>query len=232
MAIYNGEQYVVESIKSVLQQDVASLELIIVDDGSTDNSVAVMQSYIKTYVDSNRFPYKIYLYARNHRGFAASQNDALRSAQGDYLAFIDADDLWEEGKLSKQLAVMNETPDLDMVFGYTQQFRSPELSEEESKKIYCPSDKQPAVTAVSMLIRHPSFKKVGNFNEKWEKGPFIDWYARAEEMGLTHVMLADILFRRRLHKNNMGRHRRHRSIDYVRIIKEALDRRRQHQITR
>jgi hypothetical protein len=80
--------------------------------------------------------------------------------------------------------------------------------------------------ASSMLIRRESFDRVGPFRTDIKLGEFVDWYMRASEKGLRSRMLAEVVLRRRIHDSNTGLRHRDSSSDYVRLLKNALDRRR------
>jgi hypothetical protein len=75
------------------------------------------------------------------------------------------------------------------------------------------------------LFRKECFEQVGLFNEEQRIGPFIDWYMRAEEMGLKSALIPQQVLRRRIHENNMGIHSQHSRLEYVQIVKMALQRR-------
>ncbi len=100
MPSYNTEQYIAKSIQSVIDQTHTNWELIIVDDCSTDNTDDVVASF-----DDERI---IYLKNEKNSGAAISRNRALREAKGDYIAFLDSDDLWHPQKLEKQISFMEE----------------------------------------------------------------------------------------------------------------------------
>ena len=102
MPCYNMEKYISESIMSVRQQTYPHWELLIVDDASTDGTVAVIESHCQQ-DDRIHFTGKT-----QHSGIADSRNLCLKMAQGQYLAFLDADDLWQPKKLERQLAFMME----------------------------------------------------------------------------------------------------------------------------
>ncbi len=106
MPMYNCEAFVEESIRSVLQQTYQDWELIIVDDGSSDRSVAAAEKCIK---DESRI--KLYRLERNS-GAAAARNHAIALAQGEYIAFLDSDDLWAPDKLEQQIAFMQRNSSL------------------------------------------------------------------------------------------------------------------------
>ena len=101
MPVYNGEKYIGKAIESVLAQKI-STELLVIDDCSTDGTeLAVMK-----FMDSGNIRY-----IRNNEnlGAAGSRNRGVKEARGKYVAFLDADDWWEEGKLSAQTETMEIT---------------------------------------------------------------------------------------------------------------------------
>ena len=104
MPCYNAEPYVREAILSVLQQGYASLELIIVDDGSTDGSTEIIEQLASAY------PGRIRLAYQNRIGPYAARNQGLAQARGNFVAFLDADDYWHPEALAKLHAALIEAP--------------------------------------------------------------------------------------------------------------------------
>lgn len=102
MPSYNASCFIAESIKSVLLQTYLNWELLIVDDYSKDNSVEVIQKFVG--IDKR---VKLFALEKN-MGAAAARNVAIENARGQYIAFLDSDDVWGEDKLKKQLAFMNQ----------------------------------------------------------------------------------------------------------------------------
>ncbi len=102
-ALYNCEEYISETINSVLSQNYEKWELLIVDDCSTDNSVEIVKEFIEK--DSR---IKLYELKRNS-GVSVARNKAIEMAKGKYIAFLDSDDLWLPDKLEKQISFMKET---------------------------------------------------------------------------------------------------------------------------
>lgn len=102
IANYNGSKYLSEAIDSVISQTYRDWELIVVDDGSTDESVSIVSRYVK------RFPDQIFLYRNSiNKGVVYTRNRGADLARGNYLAFLDADDVWMPEKLERQLTHMN-----------------------------------------------------------------------------------------------------------------------------
>jgi glycosyltransferase involved in cell wall biosynthesis len=105
MGAYNHEHYIAEAIKSVLSQTMPDLELIIVDDASSDSTPKIIKSY-----QQNDSRVKAFFHQKN-MGIASTANQCLNNANGQYLTFIGSDDLWVETKLEKQLKILQEHPD-------------------------------------------------------------------------------------------------------------------------
>ena len=101
---YNYANYIEETLKSAILQDYANIEIIIVDDGSTDNSKEVIKNFIKNHSD-----YNINLISRGNKGIAFSRNEAIKKSNGEYFIFLDSDDLLTESYISKMFEVMQKT---------------------------------------------------------------------------------------------------------------------------
>ena len=107
MPNYNGAQLIARSIDSVLTQTLDSLELLIVDDGSTDESTNIITSYGDK---------RIHLLQQDHQGVCAARNLALSQSRGKFIAFLDSDDTWAPKFLEKLTAALNETPDAALAY--------------------------------------------------------------------------------------------------------------------
>ncbi len=213
--VYNGERYLSFAIQSILEQEYRPFEVIVVDDGSVDNSGNIAQLFAEVH----------YIY-QSHQGAAVARNVGIAVAQGEFIAFLDADDLWVGDKLTHQIAIFDGDPRLDIVFGHVEQFYSPELGEGVKRNIRPSAGVLPGYNAGAMLIKREAFFRVGPFETTWRVGEFIDWYLKALEGGLKSFMLPEVILRRRLHTTNTVIRERKSQTDYVRILKASLDRRR------
>jgi glycosyltransferase involved in cell wall biosynthesis len=214
--VRDGERYLEEALRSVLDQAHPELELLVVDDGSTDATPEVLR----------RMGDRVRAVRQPPRGVAAAINHGVSLAGGQLLAFLDADDLWTPGRLAAQLAALDQDAGLDFVLGHVRQFHSPELTVEERAAVLCPPAPMPGATRSAMLIRREAHLRVGEADPRWTFGEYIDWHARAVELGLRGLMLPDVVLMRRLHARNSTRRSPEARIDYVRIAREALHRRR------
>lgn len=214
--VYNGEEYLSEAIDSVLTQTYRTTEIIMVDDGSTDGSPKIAELFS---------PVLKYCYQEN-AGTGAARNRGVELAQGSFFAFLDADDVWLRDKLLIQMAAFYDDPEIDIVFGHVKQFYSPELDEVTKSRLFCPDEAMPGFLPCTMLIKREAFFQVGLFETNWRLGQDVSWIMRARERGLREVMVPDVIYMRRLHKNNKGITHRQFGGDRIRILKASLDRRR------
>ena len=117
----NGEKYLSEAVESVLAQTYTNWELLLVDDGSTDASRQISLEYVRTY--SGRVKY-LHHRGNENRGMSATRNLGIQHAKGEYIGFLDADDVWLPNKLSEQVEIFNHHSECAMVYGRTQIWHS------------------------------------------------------------------------------------------------------------
>lgn len=105
--VYNLEQYIVDTIESVFAQTYQHFELIVVDDGSTDRTAEICESFNEP---------KLKLIRQKNQGANAARNAGLRAAKGDYIAFLDGDDLWLPEKLAKHIEHLEQSPEVGISY--------------------------------------------------------------------------------------------------------------------
>lgn len=116
--VYNGEKTIQETINSVLDQTFIDFELIIINDGSSDRTVEIIQEIIQEIINQNLDP-RIKLYNYPNKGLSASRNRGIQRSQGDYLSFLDADDLWTKDKLAAQYQALQNKPTAAVAYSGT-----------------------------------------------------------------------------------------------------------------
>jgi glycosyltransferase involved in cell wall biosynthesis len=218
---YEAERYLAEAIQSVLDQDDEQVEVIVVDDGSTDGTGAV----------AARYP-EVRYHRQDNAGNGAARNAAVERATGAFFAFLDADDRFAPNALSTLRQAFVDDPALEVAYAHVREFVSPDTDDDARAQLRPPVERVAGYLPTNMLMRRAAFLAVGPFVTDLKVGTTVDWSARAAEHSLRSVLLDDVLFERRLHATNNGiRERAHRS-DYVRVVKAALDRRRAQEAAR
>lgn len=111
VAVYNHENYVEQCIDSVLDQDYENLELIIIDDGSPDNSVGAIQACL----EKHGSPSHVQLSSRSNKGMCNTLNEIAQKSHGKYISYIGSDDYWLSNKITEQVAYLESHPDCTLV---------------------------------------------------------------------------------------------------------------------
>lgn len=216
MPVYNCEKYVAEAVESVLGQTYTHIELICIDDRSTDGTLPILKSF------GDRIAL---VEAPENGGIAKARNLGIAHATGEFIAFADADDIWKPTKLAQQMKQFDQDLTLDISFCMIQNFLSPELPDEVKATKRFPTDAIPGQISGAFVARRSSFDRVGLLSEHYRAGEFIDWMNRASELGLRHAMVPEVLYLRRVHAANTTQSRA-AQMEYLRIAKAALDRKR------
>ncbi|HEY9827653.1 MAG TPA: glycosyltransferase family 2 protein, partial [Stenomitos sp.] len=107
---YNAEQYILETIRSVQNQTFSAFEILVVDDGSTDQTLALLETLNEP---------RLRVITGQHKGVSAARNCGIAAAQGEFIAFLDADDLWTPDKLQDQVEALQRSPAAGLAYSWT-----------------------------------------------------------------------------------------------------------------
>lgn len=133
MIVLNGEQFIDEAIGSVIAQQGVDWELLIIDDGSSDRTAEIASCYVEKHPDKIRL---LFHPERINAGMSASRNLGIANARGDYIAFLDADDMFLPGKLAEQSAHLDAEPSTGMIYGKTLIWHSWKTGDAASDRYY------------------------------------------------------------------------------------------------
>jgi glycosyltransferase involved in cell wall biosynthesis len=176
--IYNAERFLREALESVLAQTYTHWELLLIDDGSTDESSNIAKEYAAS--DPNHIRCLEHPGHRNF-GMCAARNLGVRNSRGEYVALLDADDVWLDNKLEQQVCLMKAHPEAGLVYGHSIYFdegraesteRVPQLA--PSGKLYSPPDlllltyplgQERAPCPSTFLMRYELLEEMGGFEE-------------------------------------------------------------------
>jgi len=210
--VYNGARFLADAVDSVRRQDYRPIEILVVDDGSTDDTPEVADGLA---------PHIRYI-RQDNAGPPAARNAGLRHARGTVIAFLDADDLWTERKLAIQMARLTEPPAADVVLGYT---RLAPLVDDGSGR-FAAQAPAPLMQLGACLARAASFQRTGPFDETLRYCDDVDWFLRAKEAGLALRIHDDLVQLYRRHDQNLTNHAEIDRRAFATALKRSLDRRR------
>jgi glycosyltransferase involved in cell wall biosynthesis len=186
---FNNAQHIKTAVDSVLTQDYPNLEVIVVNDGSTDNSIEVL----------SQFANKIKLITQINQGPAVARNTGILAARGDYIAFNDGDDIWLPGKVQAQVSYLEKNPDTGLCYTSWKVWDQKVALADFAANIPTPSDTQKiipeksgwlytnllndsVVCTITAMIRADVVKTVGLFNEKYLIGEDHDYWIRISQL--------------------------------------------------
>jgi glycosyltransferase involved in cell wall biosynthesis len=193
--VYNGGRWIAEAIESVRAQSYRPIEIIAIDDGSADDSAAIVGGYADVRV-----------VRQSNTGCAGARNRGIAESRGEFVAFIDQDDCWTPSKLQSQVAVLRSDPDVGYVLGRQRLFLEPgcppplwlanrlELLEEPHVG-YLPG---------TLLVRRSVLRQVGVFDPRYPMGSDSDWLIRARDAGVRMAIVDDVVIEKRIHDANLS----------------------------
>jgi glycosyltransferase involved in cell wall biosynthesis len=216
MPARNAGRYIGDAIASVLGQEGASARLVVVDDGSDDDTASI----------AGAFGTRVTVLRQEPLGPALARNAGVRALDTAFVAFLDSDDLWPAGSLAARLAALAADETADMCFGQMIQFVSPDLPPEEQGRLRVDPRPQPGWASSAMLARRSVFDRVGLLPEHRRAADFLEWMLRARHAGLRALMLDEVVLLRRLHLSNLTRREPETNAHYLAVVRAELARRR------
>jgi glycosyltransferase involved in cell wall biosynthesis len=203
---FNAEKFLVAALQSILSQSGAALDVIVIDDGSTDHTAEIAAG----------FDARVRVVRQENAGPAVSRNRGLAAARGEFIAFLDADDLCAEDKLKKQLLAFAQDPALGICAAHVQNFRGGGLPEGDPVPGY----------GTEMLIRREVFDRIGAFTSGLQHAARLEWILRARRAGVRERLLPEVLMYRRLHETNISYLHANQSLrEHLKVLHASLQQR-------
>lgn len=208
---YNAGQTIEEALRSIVSQDVAPATVIVIDDGSTDDTAARARA----------FDPRVEVIRQENGGCGAATNRGIAAVATPLVAFLDSDDLWLPRKVERQLALLDARPDLAGVFGRGQIFKGP-----VSAPVLGPV--VDLWSRTTLMMRTEAARAIGPMiDPPGGRGDTIDWIARGRDLGLGFELIAEILSMRRIRPGSLSYGRdAEKDRGYLLTVKRALERKR------
>jgi glycosyltransferase involved in cell wall biosynthesis len=220
--VHNGAAFLREAVESALTQDGYETEVVVVDDGSTDQSREVAAAIPG-----------VRCLAVSHGGPSSARNAGVEASSGEFLAFLDADDLWPPGKLSIQVSYLRSHPDVGCVLGRQELLIEPGVALPDwvtAPPMLAYGETHPGPTdqlpPMSMVVPRRVFDEVGPFDTRFTLGEDVDWILRLLERGIRIEQLEDVVLIRRLHGSNLTYDTAGLRRSMFEVLKARIDRRR------
>jgi uncharacterized protein (DUF1919 family) len=194
--VYNGERFLKEALDNVLNQKYYPLEIIVIDDGSTDQT----RTIVNHYADAIR-----YIYQKN-KGPSAARNTGIKAANGNVIAFLDVDDLWSLNKLNAQIDIFKQQPHYEIVQGLIQEMMLDESACSTDLVFNVSSEPYHFLNLGSAIYRKSLFETVGLFDETLKDNEDTDWFIRAWKANTSKKVIHQVTlyYRKHLHNLTLG----------------------------
>jgi glycosyltransferase involved in cell wall biosynthesis len=213
---FNSERFLLQALDSAIAQDYRPIEIVAVDDGSTDGTWELLRR--RAGVKRIR---------QVHAGVSSARNMGISAATGSILAFLDSDDLWPSNRLKIAIGEFETHPEIGYILGKEIMFAEPDYRIPAWIKPDWLSTPQDASNAGVLMARRETFACVGMFNVHLESGEDTEWLVRAGETNIPMARLPEVLLCRRLHDANLSTATiASRGATLARIAREAVRRRR------
>jgi glycosyltransferase involved in cell wall biosynthesis len=202
----NAARYLADALDSIEAQGHESLEVVLVDGGSTDGTLEIAGRYRR-----------VRAIAQKHAGLPDAWNCGIAAAAGELIAFLDGDDRWAPEKLERQVRILEADPAVDCVITRMRFVLEPGLPVPPGFRPELLDSDHVAQMPSALLARRSVFDRVGVFETRWGIASDIDWFARVKDARLRVEVVPDVLLEKRVHDANLS------TLGGVRLNRELVE---------
>jgi glycosyltransferase involved in cell wall biosynthesis len=215
LIVRNGERFLERALESVRAQSYRHFEIIVVDGGSTDGTVAVARAR-----DDVRLVFQ------QGTGIAEAYNTGLEAARGEFIAFLSYDDLWHPEKLALQVAFLRAHPEVGYTVGMLRYFLEPGCEVPRGIRPELLEGEHVGRVMETLVARRTLFAEVGGFDPALRIANDVDWFARVQDLGVPGAVLPEVLLQKRLHDANTSSNEAVNTAELLAVLGRSIARRR------
>lgn len=218
LALLNGEAYLEQSLESLRAQTLQAHEVLIIDGGSSDRGLEI----------AAQFPF-VRVLRQSGKGIPDANNQGIREARGDLVAFLEHDDLWDSRKLELQVQCFQANPSTDYCVTRFEFFRQPGS---EIPSCFKPElfERSHLGRIMSCLMARKSlFDRIGFFDSSYVSAGDVEWFSRAQDSGAKLTIVEQVLMQKRIHGSNFSNLALGNNAEMLRALRQSVRRRGQNQ---
>lgn len=213
--VFNGARYLRAALESVFAQTYRPFEVIVVDDGSIDDSGVIAQSFSE-----------VRHIRQENQGVAAARNHGIEAARGEFFAFLDQDDLWTADKLKLQIEYLLNNQDLGYTLTQQQYFLEPGTTLPAWFRKELLTSVHTGWVLGTLVVRRTVFEQVGKFATGYSAANDSDWFFRAKAAEIPMAVVPELLLLKRIHETNDSARAKEILSELLKVVKSSLDRQR------
>ena len=213
IVVLNGEAFLHEAIKSVLNQSLLPKEILVVDGNSTDNSAQIARSYPE-----------VTLIKQENSGLADARNLGIEHASGQFIAFLDSDDVWHTDKLRIQITQFKDSPEIQYSFSNVQLFLQHGCKLRKGYGIHFLDQEHIGRTPGTLVVRKSLFDKIGKFDPSYKIACDVDWFTRVRDLQIKSGFTSRVLLHKRLHDSNLSGDVSTNRSEMLDVIRKSVER--------
>jgi glycosyltransferase involved in cell wall biosynthesis len=197
LPVFNGAAHLAEALDSIAAQSRDDLEVLLVDDGSTDSSPDIARHYC------SRYSWIHYLRTEN-AGVTLARNRGVDASKGRLIAFLDQDDRWTDDALALHLNALEADPELGYTLAHQQCFLEPGTERPDWFRLQQLEEPVPGYLPGTLVVRREVFQALGGFDPRYPISSDADWFSRAKDAGIKMRLLPQVTLYRRIHRANQS----------------------------
>lgn len=213
--VRNGERFVKDALLSIYNQNYPHFEVIVVDGHSTDQTLSIVNEFNP-----------ITIIEQEGAGISDAYNTGIKTADAPILAFLSSDDIWMPNKLAIHAEYMMNNPEIMFTNSLIKYFLEPGSEIPRGFRIELLEGSHPARIMENLVVRKEAFEKVGLFNTELSTAEDVDWYSRAQDLGVSNHLIDEVLLKKRIHGYNTSMNTAVNNMNLMKVLRSTLKRKR------